>query len=177
MDTDKTVTANFIQISYTLTIAVSGNGTTTPSVGPHNYTPGTVVNISATPADGWQFVNWTGSVADPNSPNTTATMDTDKTVTANFIQTPATFGVSDLTITPAEVAVGQRVYGSVLVTNSGGTTGSYQVTLKINGEIITTATITLAGGSSVRLGYSVMQRAAGTFTVDVNGLTGTFVVR
>jgi alpha-tubulin suppressor-like RCC1 family protein len=72
------------QITYTLTIAVSGQGSTDPVVGPHTYTAGTVVSISATPALGWRFVNWTGDVANPNSASTNVTMNAAKTVTANF---------------------------------------------------------------------------------------------
>ncbi len=38
------------------------------------------------PASGWQFVDWTGDVPSPTSSNTTVTMNSDKTVTANFAQ-------------------------------------------------------------------------------------------
>jgi len=76
-------------ITYDLTMLVSpeGGGSTTPSVGgsPHTYNEGTVVDISAIAADGYDFVNWTGDVADSNSSSTTVTMDADKTVTANFV--------------------------------------------------------------------------------------------
>jgi hypothetical protein len=70
MDGNKTVTANFILeslVEYTLTILINGNGSTNPAVGEHKYTSGTVVNIIATPANGWIFQSWTGDVADPNS--------------------------------------------------------------------------------------------------------------
>jgi len=69
-------------VTYDLTMQVSpeGGGTTTPSVGgsPHTYDEGTVVDISAIAADGYDFVNWTGDVADPNSSSTTVTMDAEK---------------------------------------------------------------------------------------------------
>jgi Fe-S cluster assembly iron-binding protein IscA len=44
------------------------------------------VSISATPDEGWEFVNWTGDVANPNLASTSITMDGDKTITANFIE-------------------------------------------------------------------------------------------
>ncbi len=72
------------QAICTLTMAVSGNGSTTPAVGPNDYTCGTDVPISATPDAGWVFVNWTGGVADPTSHSTTVLVDTDKIVTAHF---------------------------------------------------------------------------------------------
>ena len=84
------VTVNLAVAKYTLTMAVSGSGTTTPAVGAHDYTAGTVVNITATPAGGWQFGSWTGAVAAPTSATTTVTVDAAKTVTANFELIPAT---------------------------------------------------------------------------------------
>jgi len=76
--------------SYTLTMAVNGNGTTTPVVGGHAYAAGTVVNINATPDSGWQFVNWTtanmSEIANATAASTTVTVDENKTVTANFAE-------------------------------------------------------------------------------------------
>ena len=86
MDCDKTVIANFsqIQIMHTLTIQVSGSGSTAPTVDIYSYGEGTVIDITAIPDSGWQFDSWTGDVADSSAATTTVTMDCDKTVTANF---------------------------------------------------------------------------------------------
>lgn len=76
----------------TLTMAVSppSAGTVTPSAGDHSVDMGVAQDISATPAQGYIFVNWTtaGSVAvaDPNAAATTATLSGNATVTANFAQ-------------------------------------------------------------------------------------------
>ncbi|MFC1925104.1 hypothetical protein ACFLW2_00220 [Chloroflexota bacterium] len=69
---------------YILTIAVDGGGTTNPVVGDHAYAGNSEVDITATPITGLQFVKWIGDVADPNSAETTVTMDGDKTVSASF---------------------------------------------------------------------------------------------
>jgi hypothetical protein len=91
VDSDKTVTANFIQLpTHILTMAVNGNGSSSPAVGDHSYVEGTVVNVSATPDAGWRFVSWTGDVADPNSATTAIILNYDKTVTANFSQVGVT---------------------------------------------------------------------------------------
>jgi len=74
----------------TLTMGVSGSGNTTPAVGNHTYVASTQVNISATAASGWQFAGWTGAVGNSTNPNTTVTMDGNKTVTANFTQVTPT---------------------------------------------------------------------------------------
>lgn len=75
-------------VTHTLTMQVSGNGSTTPAVGDHSLLEGTEVGIRATPDAGWQFDSWTGDAANTNSVSTTATMDSDKTATANFTQLP-----------------------------------------------------------------------------------------
>jgi hypothetical protein len=71
-------------LTYVLTMTINGSGSTTPAVGNHAYPAGRVVNISATPDADWQFVNWTGDIADPSSATTTVTLDAHKTVAANF---------------------------------------------------------------------------------------------
>jgi len=87
VDGDKTVIANFSQVNYTLTVNVSGNGTTDPAVGNHSYPNGTVVNINATPAANWTFVNWTGNtttIANATARNTTINITGNYNITANF---------------------------------------------------------------------------------------------
>ncbi len=117
---------------YTLTMQVSGNGTTDPSVGEHSYTAGAVVDITATPDAGWQFASWTGDVADPSSASTTVTMDSAKTVTANFTEIgalavatdPAT-GISTTAATLNGSLTGLGDASSVEVSFEWGTTTSY----------------------------------------------------
>jgi len=72
-------------VTYTLTMAVDpiGGGTTNPAVGSHTYPENEVVTLTATPASGYHFVEWTGDASGTN-PTTSVTMDGDKTVTANF---------------------------------------------------------------------------------------------
>jgi hypothetical protein len=87
-----TGSSNDFDVDYTLTMAVNGIGMTTPAVGSHNYAAGTVVNITATPDNAWQFVNWTtanmSEIANATEASTTVTVDESKTVTANFALLP-----------------------------------------------------------------------------------------
>ena len=122
MNADKTVTANFSQIgvtNYSLTIAVNGSGSTSPAAGNYIYAEGTVVDISANPDEGWQFDGWSGDVADPNSNNTTVTMNADKTVTANFSLIP----ITNYTLT-------------ILVNGSGNTTPAVGVSIHEEGTVV-----------------------------------------
>ncbi len=85
-----TYTATFNTTAYLLTTAVNpaGSGTVTvktaSSIGNGYYAPGTKVSLSATPANGYTFTNWTGPVASTSSASTTVTMNSPESVTANF---------------------------------------------------------------------------------------------
>ena len=78
-----TVTANFEQ-TFELTMAVIGEGDTTPTVGTHTYPAGSVVDITAIPSSGCcSFTEWSDDVTGTVNP-TTVSMNANKTVTANF---------------------------------------------------------------------------------------------
>ena len=80
-----TYTAAFEPQQYLLATQVSpaGGGTVTPATG-QSYNAKTMVALTATPANGYYFVNWTGNVANANSASTTVAMSAAETVTANF---------------------------------------------------------------------------------------------
>jgi Tol biopolymer transport system component len=70
--------------TYQLTIKITGLGSTILPAGTYTFNKGTIIPLAAVPGPGWQFLNWTGGVASPNAAGTSVTMDSDKTVTANF---------------------------------------------------------------------------------------------
>jgi hypothetical protein len=90
---------------------------------------------------------------------------------------PAAISVSNLTISPVQVDVGQAVTISVQVTNNGDFTGSYNVALKVNNAVVATRDVSVAGGTTRTVEFTVTQDAGGTYSVYVNGLTGTFTVK
>ena len=54
-------TNNDLKYAYlgcTLTMVVSGSGSTTPATGNNTYTAGSTVDVTATPASGWRFSGW-----------------------------------------------------------------------------------------------------------------------
>ena len=91
--------------------------------------------------------------------------------------TPAAFTTSALSISPTEVEIGESVTIGVLVTNTGELAGSYKVTLKIDNVAVATEDIDLAGGASQTVTFITAEDVAGTYTVSVNGLSGTFTVK
>jgi uncharacterized repeat protein (TIGR02543 family) len=86
MDSDKSITANFsVILQYTLTIAAGTGGTTTPAPGNYTHDSGTQVTITAVPDSGYNFSGWSGSATGTTNP-ITITMDSNKSITANFIR-------------------------------------------------------------------------------------------
>ena len=84
-----TETANFTPVAtnYQLTTSVSpsGEGTVSPSCPSGcSYSSGTPVTITATPASGYQFSGFTGTVNSTSNP-LTVTMNSAMTETANFV--------------------------------------------------------------------------------------------
>ncbi|MBI4303543.1 MAG: helix-turn-helix domain-containing protein [Chloroflexi bacterium] len=90
---------------------------------------------------------------------------------------PAAFATSGLTITPAEAKVGETVTISVTVANTGGQTGTYKVTLKVNNVTVTTQDVVLSGGASQKVTFTTKRDVAGTYTASIDSLSGTFTVK
>jgi len=90
---------------------------------------------------------------------------------------PAAFTVSKLIISPTEVDIGQSVTSSVIVANTGGETGSYKVTFKIGGVLEATKEVTISAGASEKVTFTTAKDVAGSYSIDVNGLSGSFTVK
>lgn len=89
---------------------------------------------------------------------------------------PPSFELSNLNINPSTLKVGEEVEISVKVSNSGGSAGSYNVTLKINGEVIDSRQVTLDSGESTIVTFRFKPEVQGTFTVEIDGLKSSFQV-
>jgi hypothetical protein len=71
---------------YTITTSVTGSGTVALNPSGGTYNAGTSVTITATPASGYRFNNWSGGVTGTTNP-VTVTVNANLAVTANFTQT------------------------------------------------------------------------------------------
>jgi uncharacterized repeat protein (TIGR02543 family) len=87
-----TILPNSSSTTYELTMAVepAGSGTTNPEVGVHSYPEDSVVDITATPAPGYEFDHWSNACT--GTGGCQVTMDADKTVTAHFTLVPSLLG-------------------------------------------------------------------------------------
>ncbi len=65
---------------------------------------------------------------------------------------------------------------SVTVANTGGSDGTINVVLKIDGAVNATKDVTLVAGTSGRVEFPVRAAAAGSFGVNVGDLSGTMTV-
>tara|TARA_B100000035_G_scaffold25504_1_gene20010 strand:- start:4997 stop:8554 length:3558 start_codon:yes stop_codon:yes gene_type:complete len=83
MTEDRIATAIFSPNVYTLNLASSGSGEV---LGEGNYTHGQIVSITATPKNGYQFETWSGNIdGNLSSPSRTIIMDSNKSISAQFI--------------------------------------------------------------------------------------------
>lgn len=90
---------------------------------------------------------------------------------------PAAFTVSKLFMSPTEVDIGQSVTISVIVTNTGGQTGTYKAVFKVNGAVEASEKVTVSAGASKKVTFSTAKNTAGSYSVEVDGLTDSFTVR
>jgi uncharacterized repeat protein (TIGR02543 family) len=85
MSSNKSVTANFTASNYTLNTAASpsAGGSVTKNPSKSNYTYNESVQLTATANSGYAFSHWSGDASGSSNP-TTITMNSNKSVTANF---------------------------------------------------------------------------------------------
>ena len=90
MTTDKSITANFTRIQYTLNLFKVGEGAISQEVisaarTTEDYNAGTSVRLNATPSSGWIFTSWSGSSTSTANP-IDLIIDETKTITATFVE-------------------------------------------------------------------------------------------
>ncbi|MFC2056465.1 S8 family serine peptidase [Chloroflexota bacterium] len=92
------------------------------------------------------------------------------------VSRPASFAISDLSITTAEVKPAEQIAISVLVTNTGGRRGSYPVILKINDVEEDRKEVALGAGQSETVTFTIAKDSEGSYTVNIDGKVGQFNV-
>ena len=166
LDADKVVTATFLTTPptyYTLTMGLVGNGVITPTAGTHSYVSGTVVDLGASPAAGWQFAGWSGDATGAVNP-VTVTMSADKAVTATFNLVPIT--TYTLMVTTTGTGSGAVVKSPDAISYTAGTVVSLTA--------VPSATSVFAGWSGAATGLT------SSVTVTMNAakqVTATFTLK
>lgn len=92
-----TVTAQFDQITYALTLGTSGSGSIGAAPQPNGangtYVAATTVTLTANPAPDWRFDSWSDACAGQGR-ICTVSMDAAKSATATFLFAPVTYALS-----------------------------------------------------------------------------------
>jgi uncharacterized repeat protein (TIGR02543 family) len=162
------------QNTYTLVTNVIGQGTINSVPSGTSFSPGTTIQLTAVPSNGWNFTGWSGGLTGNTNP-TTLTIDGNKTVTA-------TFAINTYTLTYTAGANG-TISGTTPQTVNYGTSGT-QVTAIANtgyhfvswSDGVTTAARTdtnVTGNISVTASFTINTYTL-TYTAGANGsISGT----
>ena len=160
MNSNRTVTANFTEdpVYYDLTVnpPTGGSVSLVPSGG--NYLSGTEVTLTATPATGWSFDSWVG-VDSEVGPEATVTMNSNRTVTANFTEDPVYY---DLTVNPptgGSVSLvpsgGNYLSGTEVTLTATPSTGwSFDSWVGVDSEVGPEATVTMNSNRTVTANFT-----------------------
>ena len=78
-----------VTVHYSLALLTNGNGSISAEPDLPSYPPASVVRLTATPAPGAYFLNWSGNASGTNNP-LNVTMTSNQVITANFAATSLT---------------------------------------------------------------------------------------
>jgi hypothetical protein len=98
------------------------------------------------------------------------------TFTVEAAPEPAAFETSNLTVTPASVQAGEDITVTVTVENTGEESGSYTVEIELDGAMVDSESVTLDGGASTPVSFTVSSETEGSHTVTVDDLSESFTV-
>jgi hypothetical protein len=153
-----TIAATFKAAPVTFTLATSAvNGSIALSPSGGTYVSGTVVTLTASPSAGFAFSNWSGDATGAANP-TTVTMNSNKSVSANFTALPS------YTVTASAGANG-TISPSGTVTTNGGTARTF--TMAANAGFTINA-VTVDGVSQGAIAtYTFPGTTSGSHTISV----------
>jgi len=161
---------------YTLTATAEGPGSVALDPPGGTYEQGTKVKLTATADAGGLFTSWSGDLTGSDNP-ATITMDADKAVTANFVQTIAAryiltvniAGEGSVSLDPA----GGVYYVGTVVSMTAAPAGGWELTswsgTDDDGSTGETNTVTITGKKTVTVQFELIRSAA---LQDGDGTTG-----
>ena len=161
-----TIVASFAINTYTLDVTAT-NGTVTKVPNQATYNHGATVELTATPATGYHFTGWSGSLTGTTNP-ATVTMDGNKTITAAFAINGYTIAASagaNGTITPSgDVPVN---YGGSQTFTITPTTGYHVADVLVDG--VSVGAVTSHTISNVTANHTIVASfAINTYTLTAS---------
>jgi uncharacterized repeat protein (TIGR02543 family) len=142
-------------LAHTLAVAKTDNGTVTLDPAGGTFDDGTVVTLSATPATGYAFTGWSGSISGATNP-VRITMDGDKTVTATFTV------LTTYTLTPS-AWTGGAITPETLQTVLQGGSKTFTITPNAGYRV---ADVTVDGVSQGRISSYTFTNVASSHTIS-----------
>jgi uncharacterized repeat protein (TIGR02543 family) len=159
MDASKTVTANFRKLPvYSLTLTATEGGSVSPGSG--EYVEGSKVTLTATPADGYVFIGWSGDLTGMANP-VDITMDADKTITANFQSASSVISQDITTTLPGSTSVDEN--GVYTITAAGENVWAAPDAMRYVYEM------------GLRGNFSITARLDAMTVGNVNGMAGVMI--
>ena len=128
----------------------------------------------------WQDGAWVeleGCVVNPDENTITAPVGHFSIFTAMAHTAPAEFELTGMNVVPVEVQPDEPVTLSVIVINTGDLTGIYDVVLNINSTAVQDKSVTLKGGESQTVSFTVTRDTGGVYIVNIGILSGSFTVK
>ena len=133
---------------------------------------------TTTPPETSSYLTETPETAASSTPTETPeTTPTPEQTTTTTKITPASFKVTSLDVTPIVAEPGQAVTVEVSVLNEGGSAGSSQQALTINGVEIEVKETTVASNTTNTVTFTVTENVSGLYEIEVAGFTETLRVK
>jgi hypothetical protein len=179
MNSPLNIQAVFVPIAYPLTVSTPGGGGVTANgqvISPATYYPaGSIVNVAATPSNGWSFVGWQGTAGGTNNP-LNVTMNQTNNIQAIFgtvVGVNAVGGGSVVLSRPNPIPFGTTITAAALPNNgryfviwtgaAGGTNTPVFITVTNATPTVNALFTTLPAG---KYALSVIVYGGGTVTVN-----------
>jgi len=89
---------------------------------------------------------------------------------------PPQMALQYLSVNPKQTSAGQPVTITTNVVNTGDESGNYNVTLKINGKVEQTRTVSVGPQSTQPVKFVITKNQPATYTIDIGGQRGNFVI-
>jgi uncharacterized repeat protein (TIGR02543 family) len=164
MDSNKSITAMFAVNTYTLSVTSAGNGSVTKSPDQASYDHGTTVELTAVPAAGYHFVNWSGDANGAANP-LALLMDGSKSITA-------TFAINTYTIT-ASAGTGGSISPSGAVGVNDGASQAFTITA---GACYAIADVLVDGVSAGAIASYTFNNVTADHTIAASFTIKTFTI-
>ena len=153
MNDNMTVTARFQEmtpVTYKLAVTVEGQGTVSLNPPGGHYQSGSVVTLTASPAEGWEFATWSTGAT---STTTTVTMDGNKTITATFRKKAPTMYTLTVTVNGqgwvSSYPSGGSYEAGTEVKLTATPAGGWEFSAWSTGETSSTITVTMNSNISI----------------------------